>query len=506
MSLVLACCWTIARSAFVCLAVWPIITCIERWLRSVSDLRRPMIVIIVLLPALFPELLVGYTFRSAALRTPWFAEVLCTTLLLVRIVPLGVVTLLCSPPALIDSSAIYCRWISLRHAPHSVREWNLLLSCYWHGPIRRFLPALSVMALVSFQEFELTALLQTTGWTDWFIAAQRVGLDRQQMLASIIWPVGLQIPLLIGVWIFGISDRSGKVMRSADSVVVPSMASSRFSLIYLIVAILYGCLIPLSVLSSNATEGMFQLIMHSTRWIGLAREIGVASAVSLFAGVTTWLIGGIGWDRLNSSRVMSFCGLWLLIPGLQGSLLLSLAMMELFQRTSLNLIYDTTIPWILTLIIWLVPRVVLMQSWLLNFTRMEEIHLAEMMLRQSNLSTVNDPHHSNQIFLHSDPSRPVVYQARRILFRLRDQPKILAIGLLCYWAYLDLSSAFLLAPIGMPSGLVRIYNFMHFGRSTTLSAESLVFFGTPLMAILLVSAVMNWISRRRRNHHPNHVA
>ena len=70
-------------------------------------------------------------------------------------------------------------------------------------------------------------------------------------------------------------------------------------------------------------------------------------------------------------------------------------------------------------------------------------------------------------------------------------------GLLCYWAYLDLSTAYMLAPSEMSSGLVRLYNFMHFGRSAALSAEAFVFFGTPVLATYLMVRIIRVITELR---------
>ena len=72
----------------------------------------------------------------------------------------------------------------------------------------------------------------------------------------------------------------------------------------------------------------------------------------------------------------------------------------------------------------------------------------------------------------------------------------MGMGLLCYWAYLDLSTSYLLAPSGMPSGLVRLYNFMHFGRSSALSAEAFLFFGIPLLLGGLLVIPISRVLRR----------
>ena len=66
---------------------------------------------------------------------------------------------------------------------------------------------------------------------------------------------------------------------------------------------------------------------------------------------------------------------------------------------------------------------------------------------------------------------------------------VLGCGVLCYWAYCDLPTAYLLAPTGMASGLVRLYNFMHFGHSAAMSMEAAIVMLLPLALWGLVTAV-----------------
>ncbi|OYW27562.1 MAG: hypothetical protein B7Z47_06575 [Chthoniobacter sp. 12-60-6] len=67
-----------------------------------------------------------------------------------------------------------------------------------------------------------------------------------------------------------------------------------------------------------------------------------------------------------------------------------------------------------------------------------------------------------------------------------EQPRFLAVAALVYWGYLDLTIAYLLAPAGMPSGVVRLYNFMHFGRTAALSAEAAMLLVGPFLIAALV--------------------
>jgi hypothetical protein len=477
MSLAETCWWTFVRTVLICLIAWPVCVAIERWLRRLPDGRRTLAFIILLAPFLFPELLVGYAFRSFALPSARRAEWLCAILLFLRVVPVGVVTLLASPGALIDSAAIHCRWLFIQANPQMLNHWKHLAACYWSGPIRRALPALGLIGLVAFQEFELAALLQSASWTDWFITAQRTGLDPTEMLQKAVWPILLQLPLLMGAsfWLNRKKDHDSGRTELTPKFVSPWIKT--FAVTYLGLALLGGCLVPLGVVAWNVPSGLQLLVRQPVQWTGLGREILIASAISLCAGITTWFAGLAWTDGPRTVSCWSLSRQGLLLPGLIGSLLLGLFAVGLFQQPWLRRFYDTPIPWFSVLIVWLLPRAVLLRFWLNSLTRTEAVHLAEML---------SNPIHRSASYRHARHN----IRSGELLFRLRDQPRLLGMGLLCYWAYLDLSSAYLLAPSGMSSGLVRLYNFMHFGRSAALSAESLVFFGTPLLAVLAIVQVL----------------
>ena len=488
MSLASACWWTLARTILVCMVAWPLCVGVERWIRRVSDGWRPVAFGLLLAPFLFPELLVGYSYRNLALSSPRLAEGLCLGLLLFRIVPVGVITLNASPSALASYSAIHCRWLLWQANLRSRREaWQFVL-CLWHGPIRRALPALGLMSLVAFQEFELAALLQTASWTDWFIAAQRVGLDRREMLMQSMWPVLMQLPLIAGVIYWTVREHDSGAEQNDE--LASSGAFDWVAKSYLALAVVCGCLIPMGFLSSNLFGGIKLIASQRSQLTGLLHEMVIAAAVSVCAGVTAWSISR--WLTSNRDRAWFRNGLrGFLLPGLAGSLLLSLATGALFQQSWLRPFYDTPLPWVLVLIVWLLPRAVVAQLWIRSTSQTEGIHLAEL-LAQSELPIQGTTNEAGD----KTSTRTPVRRTSLLRFRLRDQPRRLAIGLLCYWAYLDLSSAYLLAPSGMSSGLVRLYNFMHFGRTSALSAEATLFFGFPIIAAWLVLLIQRTRSSR----------
>ena len=260
MNLASACYWTLARSFLLCLIAWPICQLLERWLRAVSDRHGPLAFSLLLAPFLFPELLVGYAYRHRALTSPLLAELLCAGLLLIRMIPVGVVALMASPVSLISGAAIHCRRLLLQANPGSMRERYHFYSCLWHGGIRRELPALVLMGLVAFQEFELAALLQTASWTDWFIAAQRVGLDRGETLRQSLWPMLMQWPLLWCVVCWAVQAHDVHSTSDPTESRTLSILEQAFAGLYLSLALIGGCAVPLSFLAWNLPSGLKMML------------------------------------------------------------------------------------------------------------------------------------------------------------------------------------------------------------------------------------------------------
>ena len=466
MSLAATCWWTLARTVVLCLLAWPVCHWIERTVQSLSPGAAWWYLIALLIPFCFPELLVGYAFRDVAMAHPAWAELLCSGLLLIRIIPVGAIALLAAPPSAMDAAALQCRRLAMRHE-RFVSHWKDLLLCYWHGPIARSLPAVGLMSIVAFQEFELAALLQTMSWTDWFVTAQRLGLERNEMLLQALWPVAWQLPLLMAVywWLRSMFRRHHDLATRLESINHGSDQRRHWlGLSCVGVSLICGCLIPLGLIGWRTVEGFAMFARQRPQQLGLLREILIAGSVAICAGLSAWAI---------SSRP-SLAGL-LGLPGLFGSLLLGLGMVAAFQSPWLHTLYDTPVPWVLALILWLLPRALMLRLWLSALHRTSAIHLATLVQHATGTASRN---------------------GSALVWRLWGQSQFLAASLLCFWAYCDLPSAYLLAPTGMASGLVRLYNSMHFGRSAALSSEAILFFGTPVACISLLLFVRGMMMGR----------
>jgi len=264
-----------------------------------------------------------------------------------------------------------------------------------------------------------------------------------------------------------------------------------------------GVVLPLLLLSRELVMGWTWLVRQPQAVAHLFAEIGSAGLVGLVAGLLAW--NAARWMLPSGDREAPDCGdvsamdatfrgltpparksmtseslglALVCLPGLCGALTVGLAVLQVSTWSALRPLSSTPVWWVLASTIWLLPRAMLLQLWWLRSTEPAALHLVHL-LRES-------PHIAQR------------QQAWRRWWAWRVEPQIAAVGVLCYWAYLDLTSAGLLAPPGMASVVVRLYNFMHNGHSAALSMEATVAMCVPVIAwgtVLLTARLGRWGGR-----------
>jgi hypothetical protein len=329
------------------------------------------------------------------------------------------------------------------------------------------LPALLLMTLVAFQEFELAALLKAVSWTDWLFVAQVTGWSLSASLQAAIVPAAVQLLLLLIAW------RALPAATSTGPTWVTQLTGPpRFRLgaaVALVLALLIVVLAPVAFVVQGMVAGLPQLFGQSARWAGLLLEMTTALAASLTAVTLAWWLAQprTSVERAAAGGWWPIDRRWWAIPGLFGSLLVSLCVLALFHQPLLQPFAETPLRWVVGLTLVLLPRAVVWRA-ILSDNHDSRQHLAR------SLQLSNDP--------------GVQRRGRQLLWTLREEPRWLAFVSLTYTAYLDLTTAYLLAPTSLPSGVVRLYNFMHFGRTAALSTETLLLLFTPLLLVALVWA------------------
>lgn len=458
--------WSLLRAVLLASLAWPCCRLLARWIDAASGLHRRGRMCLVSAPFLFPELLVGYAYTPWVAGLPWRAEMWCALLMGLRLVPVGVVAWWLTPGSPVSASALHCRALCLRNW-RDRRDWLVL---WLQGPVRRALPACLLMTLVAFQEFELAALLTATSWTDWLFVQQVAGMPWDAALRACWLPCGVQLGLL-GLAAFAVPRRQETTADTATvlhSVRAGSTAINYWITAGLAVAWLAGIVIPLVRLIPELPSGLAQLVTQGFRMRSLLRELTGGLSIAVLAALAAWGLCAL-WDAsvehltATNRRPRLLWTVWgmCLIPGLLGSLALSLLLVSLFQTEFLAELYGTPLVWWLGLTVYLLPRAWLLRLWWMQAPTSGTV-LADI--------------------LRCSPAAAQRVAGRRVWQRLVWEPQLLALGVLVWWGYLDLTTAYLLAPVSMSSGVVRLYNFMHFGRSAALSAEAAVLLLVPVLA------------------------
>lgn len=470
MNLAAACGWTLLRSLVVVLVAVPLCWGIHRQLATCAERLRPILWAIILIPFLTPPILTGYGYSSFSLsliRHPGWNEVLYATLVGLRSLALGVMVLHFAPPPPISPEALHCARLQLTT---NSRRWRRL-SARWpyltRGPLRACFPAAAVVFLFVFQEFETASLMGITSWTVWLFDAQAGGLMLKPLLRSMIFPIGCELLVLALLLVF--TFRSQFQPASTTTLLQPlSTRASCLVWIPAVAATVSVFVVPLVVVGQDTFRGLETVLRNGQ----MLREILVAVGFGLTAGLLasasaamilrTAFHGGTPILNRWSRPALVLC-LLLCLPGMTGSLPVSLGLLWLFQQPVFNAVYDTVIPAVVALSLFLFPRAVLLLLVFEAATQRSSVQAARLLQSSSNRNLRNT--------------------AAELLWHLRARRHFYATGLLCVWGYLEMTPISILAPPDMTTATVRLYNLMHYGHSLILSAMVLL---TMLVPILLL--------------------
>ncbi|HUV38064.1 MAG TPA: hypothetical protein VMY39_00545, partial [Planctomycetota bacterium] len=440
-----------------------------------ANARRPVRAVVwalILLPYLVPVVLVGYVYARASLaliRLPLLNELLYDLLLLIRFVPVAVVVLHFAPSQL-SREARHCRrllFVPTRRDRRPVRE---VLSFFIHGPARKLAVAWAVVFLFAFAEFELANLMNVRTWTRSLFDAHAGGLALTESIRLAALPIlceGAVLLLVCGMLFAG--RASAEAFRERPP--VPGRPGRWFARAWIVLAASVGAGYPLAVVIVGAFRGLNVLREN----LILAKDIAASLLFAVCAAVVTYTVAGwfahrpkrpdsSGLGRLVAAFVLS-------LPGLLGALVLGLVVLSLFQWTPLRAAYDTPLPLVTALVLWLFPFAVLLRVLLYVLRPGPAVHVAGL------------PDVSGSV----QPS--VRRRARALLYELKTRPRFWVLFLLFFWAYFELVVSALLAPSGMTPAPVRLYNMMHYGQIAGLSAMVFVAFLVPFVLLALTAGV-----------------
>jgi ABC-type spermidine/putrescine transport system permease subunit II len=264
--------------------------------------------------------------------------------------------------------------------------------------------------------------------------------------------------------------------RVDDSQTPPTPVRRQYAAwLFLVVAVMLMVVFPVSLVGRGAFDGMGRIVHSAEQLKKLLTEILAGTGYALAAAVAGMLMAA-QLLRLARKSLLARLGLVACaLPGLFGALVLSLALIQLFQQPYLHVFYKTPAALASGLTLFLLPRAIVVRLLLSLSRGREGAHLAAL--------------------LGESPSRGGQAAARELAWQLRWRAEFWSVALLTYWGFLDLTIASLLAPVTIVSAPVTLYNQMHFGKNAVLSALVFLTVSVPALLFVLASALRRLLFR-----------
>lgn len=488
--------WSLARCVIIAsIAVWPVAILVARIDASVTVRSRRLRLMLAVFPFFLPELLIGFNYRLTAtqltsgtsqLMAAISTEGLYALLMLCRCMAVGVALSMLLPRRNATDESLHS-WVLLRNRLPLATWWAGWLRLKIFGAWQAPLVAWSVMALVCFQEFETAALMQIDrypiSWSVWLFDAhaRRMPLwDSLWMMAGpllcelvMLGPalyVLLKTPVADGNELVcdGGSSASPSVRKSVgfSALVTPGIVLFvLWPLIHNALPIVRGGMLMLE----NATlrQSLLQILVSTGFAVG-ATVVSMGIALQICTAVRDRHGAGRRFN-VRFQRQRTVAGtipfrkiLWmsLLLPGLLGSLVLSLGLLAMFQLPGLRSLYDTWLPMLLGQTLAVLPFAGAVVLLLLRVSDPAALHSATL------LAVTEEPR--------------VRRQMATIRWRLTTGRWLLG-GLIiahrCFW---DVTVASILRPVQVEPVITRLYREMHYGRTEALMSLSILAALTPL--------------------------
>lgn len=488
---------TLLRAGLVTAMAWPVAWWLSRYWRTATvEARRARLGIagLGLLVWLTPPLLLAYAWNRVGLSVIQ-SEVVYLGLVTLRMIPLALLLILWGPAEDLSPSA---RWMAgqLRRQGRAIPFGPRL-----RGAIGRWKWAIALVLLIAFQEFELSALLGVRTWTDDLFVDHAGGLPLSESLRLALLPTLISLALALVGQSRGFSTsvvaehnshEDGFNSRSSW------LCAGSFVAWCLLATLLF---LPLMIMIANDSGGMLRYLLQGGRQRGvLVREMitglllgGTATllAMGLAAYTTAPRIRNVSLGRWPFSQwpLRHWLGTALLTLGLLGALplglLLRAASLGVADLTGTSAMRNTLPLWLLLgIVLKVFPLAWLVETMLKARRPAASLAVADSVL--SLQSAWRDRRVGPRLI---GVGSPAWEELRSWRFRVARQPRLWLGLLITTFACADVLLTALLAPTGMATGTVRLYNFMHYGHSAALTTEALLLAFIPFATLLLLVVI-----------------
>lgn len=494
--------WSLIRCVFVAsISLVPVAILTQQIERSTTTRSRRLWLFLAVLPFFVPELLIGFNYRLTATQlsrgtSGAFAavstEFLYLLLLLARSTAFGASVRQMVTRSSVSKESLHA-WNSLRPS-NSSRQTGSLTLMQWRqgwlmlhltGPWRSSLIAWSIMALTSFQEFETAALMQIdrypVTWSVWLFDAHANRQPLSDSIRMILGPLAIELILL--------SPALWMLLRHAPKATVQSFtpysdssglpAHPVRSLLCLIPGLVLFFFWPLLFNLSSALSGLGALLQNADLLRMAAEQILTSTGFAVAAAILAILLSGMMQPAsrlLDASsqdpRVFKNVLLLLLIPGLMGSLVLSLLLVAAFQHSLLRPLYDTWLPMLLGQSLAILPRSFALVVIMNQMTEQSALYSASLLM--------------------SSPHLNIRQRVSNIFWRMTTFRWLLCGLVIAQWCFWDVTTTSILRPVQLEPVVTRLYNEMHYGRTESLMSLTMLALLIP-MALWGVLATATWL-------------
>ncbi|QDT42962.1 hypothetical protein Pan241w_30570 [Gimesia alba] len=482
MSLATACGVTVLRSF--CISIIGVFLSghVSRIVEAGYSRRSLFLFTLILVPLLMPELIVAYAWQLISLKLvhyPFLIELLYSSLVLLKVVPVGIICFCLSPPSAISPEADFIRK-SVRSPVAQITkprsQWNFFL---WKTVIRTF-PIGALLFLLSFQEFEMASLLYQDSWTVWIFDAQAGGVPVNQTLSFISGPLLIELILITGVILLLSRLKNQPALNQPFQRPNISRVSTILSWGYVLAAFFLIGFVPFIFIGWGGVHALGSLLQNQLQLRGTLQESAWGLVYGLTSGIAAWGLANIFFATKQSSQI-KILGCLCCLPGLCGALTLALLIASLLLTNYGYWLYDTPLAIILAMVLFLFPRAVFLKLIFLPQTKNDALYLARLLSRSK---------HKTQAL-----------KGVQLLWSVNGKMQYWAIAILAFWAYWNVTLSSILAPNKAQPSTVRLYNLMHYGQNSMLSGITFLSLCIPVCVSLLLFPLVKklWILSSNRS-------
>jgi uncharacterized integral membrane protein len=494
--------WSLIRCVLVAsISLGPVAILTRQIECSTTARSRRIWLFLAVLPFFVPELLIGFNYRLTATQlsqgtSGLFAavstEFLYLMLLVARSTAFGVAVRQMVTSSSVSKESLHA-WNSLKPSISSrqtgsptMSQWRQgWLMLHLTGPWRSSLIAWSIMALTSFQEVETAALMQIDRypitWSVWLFDAHANRQPLSDSIRMILGPLTIELMLLSpALWMLFRHAPKAAVQSFATYSESPWLPAYRLlSLLCLFPGLVLFLAWPLSVNLRSALSGLRALLQNSGLLQMAAEQILTSTGFAVAAAILAINLSGVMQPALerpdissSDPRVVRKVLLLLLIPGLMGSLVLSLLLVATFQHSLLRPLYDTWLPMLLGQSLAILPRAFALVVIMNQMTERSAFHSASL--------------------LRNSPQFEIRQRASSIVWRMSTFRWLLCGLVIAQWCFWDVTTTSILRPVQLEPVVTRLYNEMHYGRTESLMSLTVLSLLTPFALWGLLS-IATWL-------------